>query len=432
MVPPRPAKSNVPEIMKHKLSECLREMEEHLQLGILPFWRDRGWDHESRGYHTTYDEAGLWVDDPQRLLYTHCRQLWLFAHLCRTQEPDGGVRHLAELGLEYLLEVFQRDHPGTWHWKLERGGRVVDSDCVLYGYSFAIYSLSESYLALRDRRALQAASDTFDFVQLYFADGVNGGYREFLESDFLPTSTAESWSDRKSLDGHLHLMEAYTNLSLASGREIHRRRLAELVDVLAHRMVDPKSGAGWNQFDLAYKPLQPAGIYKMWDPAARRASMSGPVDLTSYGHNAETAWLLHRALDVVGQHPEAFLSVIRGLLDHTLNHGVDWQCGGVFRYGRFSGPPTVEDKDFWPQAECLVAFLDGYRLFGEPRFLEAFLSIWSFVRDRMIATGVGEWRSLLNRRGEVIDPSTGQPWKDGYHTGRCLVECIRLLRSLSG
>ena len=96
------------------------------------------------------------------------------------------------------------------------------------------------------------------------------------------------------------------------------------------------------------------------------------------------------------------------------------------------GLSTVEDKDFWPQAECLVAFLDGYRLFGEPRYLEAFLNIWSFVRDHMIVTGVGEWRSLLNRRGEVIDPNTGRAWKDGYHTGRCLSECIRLLGSLSG
>jgi len=207
--------------------------------------------------------VGRWVDDPQRFIYTHCRQLWWFAHVCRTQAPDPAVRRLAELGLEYLFEAYRRARPGTWHWKLERGGRVVDSDCVLYGYSFVIYSLSECYLALRDGRALQAASNTFDFVQLYFADSVNGGYREFLDSDFSPTTSAESWSDRKSLDGHLHLMEAYTNLFLASGHEIHRRRLAELVDLLAHRMVDPQSGAGWSQFDLAYRPLQPAGIYKM-------------------------------------------------------------------------------------------------------------------------------------------------------------------------
>jgi mannose/cellobiose epimerase-like protein (N-acyl-D-glucosamine 2-epimerase family) len=111
--------------LTHKLPECLHEMEEHLQLGLLPFWKQRGWDSELGGYHTTYDEGGRWVDDPERLLYTHCRQLWWFAHACRTQAPDSGIRRLVELGLDYLLKAFRRDHPGAWHWRLQDRKSVV-------------------------------------------------------------------------------------------------------------------------------------------------------------------------------------------------------------------------------------------------------------------------------------------------------------------
>jgi cellobiose epimerase len=411
-----------------KLQEKLQEMEEHLGSELIPFWKERGWDSEYGGYHTTYDEKGLLVDDPQRFLYTHCRQLWWFAHAYRTETGDPDSRRLVELGLDYLLKEFQRDRPGTWHWKRLRGVGVADSDCVLYGYSFVIYALSECYLALKDDGALQAARDTFDFIQTYFADGANGGYYEFLESDTSLPQSSEAWCDRKSLDGHLHVMEAFTNLALASGEEIHTRRLKEIIAVLCRRMIDPESGSGRNQLDLAFTPVEPISIHKMWDPKARKTALTGPVDLTSYGHNAEMAWLLHRAVEAVEFNPESYLPLIRGLLDHTLANGIDWEFGGVYRYGRFSGPPTLEDKDFWPQAECMVAFLDGFRLFGEPKYLEAFNTIWGFVKKHMIVSGVGEWRSLVNRKGEALDANTGQPWKDGYHTGRSLSECIRLAK----
>jgi cellobiose epimerase len=414
-----------------KLKESLREMEEHLHTGVLPFWKERGWDSEFGGYHTTYDEKGRLVDDPQRFLYTHCRQLWWFAHAYRTQAKDVDSRRLVELGLEYLLKEFQRDQPGTWHWKRQRGGGSIDSDCVLYGYSFVIYALSECYLALGDERALQGACNTFDFIQSYFTDGKHGGYYEFLEADFSLTKTPAAWCDRKSLDGHLHLMEAYTSLATVSGKEIHQRRLAEITDIICRRMIDAKSGSGWNQLNLFYEPVQPMSIHKMWDPKARKTSLTGPVDLTSYGHNAETAWLLYRAIEVLQRPPDATLPVIRGLLDHTLEHGVDREFGGVYRYGLFSGPPTVDDKDFWPQAEGMVGFLYGFRLFGDPKYLAAFANIWNFVKTHLIIAGVGEWHSLVNRRGEVLDPFAGQPWKDGYHTGRCLSECIQLAKLMT-
>jgi cellobiose epimerase len=413
-----------------KLQKSMQEMEEHLQSGLIPFWKERGWDSEYGGYHTTYDEKGSLVDDPQRFLYTHCRQLWWFAHVYRTQAKDPDSRRLVELGLDYLLKEFQRDRPGTWHWKRQRGGGVTDSDCVLYGYSFVIYALSECYLALNDERALHAACETFDFIQSHFADGRHGGYYEFLESDYSLTQSAAAWFDRKSLDGHLHLMEALTSLSSISTKEIHQRRLSEIIDIICQRMVDPQSGSGRNQLDLAYQPVQPISIHKMWDPKARKTALTGPVDLTSYGHNAETAWLLNRAIAEAHHPPDAYLPVTRGLLDHTLANGIDWEFGGIYRYGRFSGPPTLDDKDFWPQAEGMIGFLDGYRLFGKPKYLEAFENIWGFVKKHLIVSGVGEWRSLVNRRGEALDAYTGQPWKDGYHTGRSLSECIRLAKSI--
>lgn len=409
-----------------KLRQMLLEMKDHLEHGIIPFWKLRGWDEQFGGYHTTYDAEGSIVNDPQRFIYTHCRQLWWYSFAYRTHSRDEETRRYVELGLEYLLKKFQRDIPGVWHWKRQRENDDVDPDCVLYGHSFVVYALSECYMALGDDHALKAARETYDVIQKYFSDGRNGGYYEFLNADFSLTESSEQWCDRKSLDGHLHLMEAYTNLTLVTGEDIHKRRLNEIVDVICKRLIDPKSGSGWNQVNLSYVPQEPVGIYKMWDPKARKAPLTGPVELTSYGHNAETAWLIHRACDVLHTNSAQYLTAIQGLLEHTLEHGVDWEYGGIYRYGLFSGPPTVDDKDFWPQAEGMVGFLYGYLLFRRPEYLEAVENIWTFVKEHLIIPGLGEWRSLVSRRGKVIDGFSGQPWKDGYHAGRSLSECVRI------
>jgi mannose/cellobiose epimerase-like protein (N-acyl-D-glucosamine 2-epimerase family) len=48
----------------------------------------------------------------------------------------------------------------------------------------------------------------------------------------------------------------------------------------------------------------------------------------------------------------------------------------------------------------------------------------------MIIDKVGEWRTLLNRKGDAIDPKIGNPWKVAYHSGRATLECYSRLRCL--
>ena len=90
------------------------------------------------------------------------------------------------------------------------------------------------------------------------------------------------------------------------------------------------------------------------------------------------------------------------------------------------------EKEFWQHSEALTAFLDGYELFGEPRYLEAFGKVWQFVQDHMIIKEVGEWRTLLDRYGKPIDPNIGNPWKVSYHTGRSMLESRERLMRLLG
>jgi len=438
--------------IRRRLAELHSSFSDHLQHGIIPFWLERAWDETCKGFLTGFDEQGRDRGTPEKILYSQCRQLWFFCHVLRFYPQIDGVAVLARGGVDYLREHFwDRVHSG-WYWKVSRNGSLLDDTKVVYGQSFAIYALAEYALATGDRQALELAARTFDLLRQHAADRRHGGYFEFLAADWKSLS---DWQDRKSLDGQMHLMEALTVLAEVSNAEAHRKDLAELAEVIATKMIEPKSGCGLNQFDDEFRPVPAITIPKMWNDKERKAAQPSPADATSYGHNAELAWLFCRVTEVAeaevrlrahrleaqylradsdappGRRPlPHYAPIIRRLLDHTLAAGVDWECGGVYRYGRAHGEALDKNKDFWPQAEALIGFLDGFELFADTRYLDAVENIWEFVRSHMIVPGVGEWRSLLDRHGAPLDPNTGQPWKDAYHTGRAMIECTRRLQRL--
>ena len=47
----------------------------------------------------------------------------------------------------------------------------------------------------------------------------------------IPLGPGAPGGDRKTLDVHMHLMEAFTTLYEASGKELHRRKLKESIDI---------------------------------------------------------------------------------------------------------------------------------------------------------------------------------------------------------
>jgi mannobiose 2-epimerase len=229
----------------------------------------------------------------------------------------------------------------------------------------------------------------------------------------------------------MHLMESFTVLCEASGAELHRRKLLEVTDLIAARMIDPATGCGLNQFDLAWNSVPALSLKRTWNAERFGEQPAQPTETTSYGHNTELAWLMRRALDTAGVATEPYRPAMRRLYDHAVAHGVDWEVGGIYRDGlRATGKAIVLEKEFWQHAEALVGFLDGYELFGDQRHLDAFNCLWRFSTRHLIIAGVGEWRTLLTCEGAAIDPNIGNAWKVSYHTGRAMIECERRLAAL--
>jgi len=414
-----------------RLQALHQQLSEHLDNGIIPFWLARAEDPDDGGYRTSFDEQGNAMPMPAKYLNSQCRLLWWFSHLRRHRPAVTAAAALARRGFEFILEHFWDDSHGGWFWTVKRDGARLDDGKIVYGQSFAIYALAEYYLATGDDRGLEYASATFDLLQKYCADTRHGGYYENLNVDWTPEAPGFAAGDRKGLDTHMHLMESFTVLYAASRQPLHRRKLIEITELILSRMIDPQSGCGLNQFDLAWRPLPAIAIKRTWNAERFGERPADPTETTSYGHNVELAWLLRRAVETAGEPFGPYLAVHRRLIDHAVAHGVDWTHGGLYRDGlRATGQALILEKEFWQNAEVLVGFLDGYEVHGDPRHLDAFENVWNFARQHFVVAGVGEWRILTDREGRPLDTNLGNAWKVSYHTGRAVSECVDRLSRL--
>ena len=407
------------------------EIDDHLENGIIRFWLEHGIDRTHGGYLTGFSEDGSPSNQTDKYVVTQTRMIWGFSNFYRAFPGNTKLRDAAKQGVDFFLEHFWDADNGGVHWSVARDGSPIDTAKLAYGQSFAIYALSEHYLATADSRSLECAEAIFDLLQKYAADTYNGGYFENLESDWKIAPGGAAAGDRKSLDLHMHLMEAYTTLYRCSNKEVHARKLEEVIKIILNKMVSKQEGCGLNQFDTQFNSLPAINIDRTWN-AERETSevVVSPTDTTSYGHNIELLWLLNRAGEVLGKPADFYDDAGRRLAEHALMYGVDPEFGGVYRDGPHAGPAIVQDKEWWQNCEAMVGFLDAFEHFGDDRYLEAFLGIWSFAKENFINHQVGEWRQLLGRQGNVICGDIGNPWKAIYHTGRAMLECTQRLRRL--
>lgn len=416
--------------MKEKLKKTYEEIKNHIDTELLPFWEKRGVDPQYGGYLVCCDEEGKLRAEEDKYIVTQTRMIWAYSHYARKY---GKKEYLpwAKQGVEFFLRHFWDEEYGGWIWRTTREGAALDYGKVVYGQTFAIYALAEYTLASGDPTGLAYAERTFDLLQKYCADTRYGGYYENLERDWTLSEPGFAAGDLKSLDIHMHTLEAYTTLYECSGKEIHKRKLLEVIGIILDHMVNAEIGCGYNQFDVQFGRKPAINIRRTWNAERETGEViEEPKDTTSYGHNMELAWLLHRAAQVMGLEAGAYDEICQRLIDHGLKYGFDWERGGVYRDGPHEGAPLVEDKEWWQNCESLVGLLDAYETTGEERYAKAFLKNWEFDTAYMINHSAGEWRQLLAKDGRALVPQLGNPWKAMYHTGRAMLECLLRLEKL--
>ncbi len=405
------------------------EAKNHLVNELLPFWTSRMKDEVNGGYITHFDKDGNDTGEDEKSLIAQTRSLYTLSSAHRAGYGEGKLAELAKHGVDFLISKMWDKKYGGFYWMVDRKGNVKIDQKIIYGHSFAIYSLSEYSLATGDPTGIYYAMKVFDLIQKYCIDSMYGGYWEMFHRDWTLCGTGSQGGDRKTLDVHMHLMEAFTTLYECSGEEVHRRKLLEDIDLLINRIIHPVYKTGIPQFykDWTIAPQIKFDIIWGWDRFSEEGQKGNATDNTCYGHNAEFAWLLLHALEILKIDQKEYSGLFKIIYDHTVDNGIDNEFGGVYVEGPHSGGVYDKEKEFWQQAEVLTGMLDAVILFNDSKYWDAYKNVHRFVFDKVINKGVGEWFPLLSRRGEPIWTHMGHSWKINYHTVRSMIQSIQRL-----
>jgi mannobiose 2-epimerase len=418
---------------KDEIAQLLAQTEAYLTETLLPFWIENSPDGEAGGFLTYFDRAGKPTGETTKTFLMQIRMLYTMASAHRAGYGGGRCAQLAEMGAEFLLDHYWDDEHDGWIWIADRQGRPTVFDKVGYGQVFGIYAFGEHFLATQDPRGRDGALRSYDAICRHMADTRRGGFFELMGRDWRPKPPGRAGGDRKSLDVHMHLMEALTNLYELTGSPTHRRRLEEAIDLIVTRMLHAQNGLGYIQFSLDFQPLGRILFETEWGRDAGPAGGEAqPLDMTSPGHNVEFAWLLLHAADVLGRPRAEYAEIVRKICDHCIELGMDEELGGVYADVPMARPPEKTEKQFWQQAEVMIGMLDATALLGDEKYWRAFRNVYDFVFDKLVVMDAGgEWYERVDREGNPIDDALGHAWKISYHTVRSMIQVVKRLRGLA-
>jgi mannobiose 2-epimerase len=418
--------------MRARCTKLLEEVQHHLLKELIPFWMAHGEDKEYGGFLTYLDKNGNPTGETLKTLICQTRMIYAASSAHRAGLGDGYFLRSATQGVDFLINHFWDPKLQGWYWTVERDGTPVNRSKLTYGQSFAIYALSEYAMASGEPRGLEWALKTYETIQTLAADNCYGGYYEFLERDWSKKRPGVYGGDRKGMDVHMHLMEAFTNLYEATQNPLHKERTCEIINLLFTRIIHPEYGTGIAQFAFDWTPLRAILFKDVWGADRDADDQEGrPLNNTSFGHNVEFAWLLIHAIDILGLDVDDYKERLRKIFDHAAKWGVDWERGGIFCEGPHDGGRARErNKEFWQQAECLIGFLDAYLIFKDGKYLDAYEKIHRFVMDIGINHEVGEWWPLFDENNNRLWDHMAHAWKINYHTIRSMIQSERRLMKI--
>lgn len=388
---------------------------------VLEFWARYAGNDPTGVFVTHLDRFGGPAGPPGVYLVHQARLVWTFSAAHRHGLVTRGYLDLADRGARYLVDRMWDPDSGGFVWAVPEDGTALVREKHAYGQAFAIYALAEYAMAAGSRWALEWAVRTLDVLVEKAGDG-ELGFRNESAGDWSPLPGPAG--EIKTLNVHLHVVEALTTLVEASGEPSHARHLRAILHLVLARGVDPRHHHAIDE------PLD-----RHW----RRPLIWRAPRRVSYGHGVELAWLAGRAVEVLGDPPQPVHAVALRLVDHALRHGFDTRRGGLAHWGPPVGqarlalylPATDRVKYWWEQAEHLVAMLDAYRWTGASRYLAAFARQFEWVWHHQMDHEAGDWfESTAWRDGRPLGTVKAHEWKDPYHNARALMEVSRELAAL--
>lgn len=393
--------------MKYELLQLKQELKEELTHNILPFWMEKMVDEIHGGYYGQMTGKNQLIPDAPKGGILNARILWSFSAAALYFKNTIYVEY-AKRAKEYLFKYFFDAENGGTYWMLHADGTAADSKKQIYSQAFFIYAMVEYYRVSGDKECLDKAIELFNLIEKHSFDGELNGYFEAYSRNWVLLEdlrlSEKDANEKKTMNTHLHILEAYTNLYRVWKDDRLKKQLKNLIGIFLDKIINPETFHLELFFD------------ENWVCKST---------LYSYGHDIESAWLLDEAAVVLGE--AALLKKVRARVIKVADAAAEGLLdnGAIINEKNYATGHVDTNCDWWPQAEAMVGFFNAYELSKKEEYAEKTLATWEFTKLFIVDKTAGEWHWSASANGEINehDDKAGF-WKCPYHNSRMCLELL--------
>jgi len=395
--------------MNDKIALHLAEkLHKELTLNILPFWLTKMPDVENGGFYGQINGENNIMPLAPKGGILNARILWTFSAAYRyCKNPE--YLQMADRACNYIFNHFIDPVSGGTYWSVTHEGQPLETKKQIYSQAFFIYAFSEYYMATGDENCKNEAINLFNLIEKNSFDTSLNGYfeaysRNWQLLDDLRLSEKDA-NEKKTMNTHLHILEAYTNLYRIWKNDVLAAQLRNLITLFLEKIIDSDS----SHLNLFFD--------EHWQNKS---------SITSYGHDIECSWLLFEAALELGE-LQLVDTVKRMCLKIVESAKQGLQPDGSIIYERNNATGHIDhEKHWWPQAEAVVGFFNAYEITANINYLKMASNCYTFIENHLLDKDANEWYWSILPDGTINrkDDKAGF-WKCPYHNGRMCLEIMK-------
>jgi cellobiose epimerase len=391
---------------KLKMNQLKKEVQDNLTQNLLPYWSSRMVDKVNGGFYGRITGSDQVVPDEDKGGILNARILWTYSSAYRVLKDTAYLR-LATRAKAYIMAHFIDKKYGGAYRSVNSKGEPSDTRKQTYTQSFFIYGMAEYYRATGDKEALKTAKEIFEAFEKYALDKELNGYFEVFTRDWQRKRDLligeKTTNNEKTMNTHLHLMEAYANLYRVWPDKKMADRLRNLVEIFLDKIIDKKTSHLICFLDKNWKSTS---------------------SIDSYGHDIEASWLLYEAANLLGD--PALLARVKETSIKIANAAAEGlQPDGSLVYEKdLSTGKSATQRSWWPQSETIVGYMNAYELSGNEKYLDNAINCWNYTRKYLVDYKSGGWFSSVSESGVPVQGDKAGFWVCPYHNGRMCMEII--------
>ena len=374
---------------------------------ILNYWAQYSPDLPRGGFYGKIDNENIPDSKAPVGLVMCSRILWAFSAGSAVTDILHH-RETADRAYRYIQDNFIDHEFGGVYWSVQPGGTPLDTKKQLYGQAFCMYGMSEYFRLTNNNQALETAIALYRQIEHHGFDEEKNGYIEAFSRDWSALSdlrlSAKDNNERKTMNTHLHVIEAYANLYSVWPDDELKDRIRNLL---------------W-LFDRYFINHTDFHLRLFFDD-----DWNAKSDLQSFGHDIEAAWLLQQCAGTI--QADDLLSRFRELAVPVTNAAAEGQDkdGGLWYEYEPAADKLIREKHSWPQAEALVGFYNAWQLTGEKKYYQHCLETWAFIRQYIRDHEHGEWYWGVYADYSLMKEDKAGFWKCPYHNSRAMLELMK-------